>query len=79
MALPEVGQDVLLKAANVELFGRVVWRGDGQRGIEFDQPIGDAALDLLRDALARELGRENARPDIIRPEGRRGPQSKPNK
>ena len=78
MALPEVGQDVLLKTADVELFGRIVWKGDGQRGVEFDQLIGDTALDQLRDALARELGQESVRPDIVPPEGRRKPPIKPN-
>src|SRR3954453_17809038 len=28
IGLPEVGQDVLLKAVDVELFGRVVWKDD---------------------------------------------------
>src|SRR5689334_15482302 len=58
MALPEVGQDVLLKAADVELFGQIVWKDGSERGVEFDEPITEADLDDLRQVLSRQDGRE---------------------
>ena len=70
MGLPEVGQDVLLKAVDVELFGRVVWKDDRERGVKFDDLISPASLEMLRRAL-RQDGQESARPDIIPPQGRR--------
>jgi PilZ domain len=71
MGLPEVGQDVLLKAAEVELFGRIVWKGDGERGVKFDEPISETELEHLREVLSRHLGIEAPRTEIIPPEGRR--------
>ena len=73
MGLPDVGQDVLLKAADVELFGRIVWKDGRERGVKFDEPINDTDLEDLRQVLARQQGQESARPDIIPPEGRRKP------
>lgn len=69
--LPGVGQDVLLKAADVELFGRIVWKGDGERGVKFDEPITETDLANLRVALARGLAYESSGSNIIPPEGRR--------
>lgn len=71
MGLPEVGQDVLLKAAEVELFGRIVWKNGSERGVNFDDPINAADLEDLRQILCREQGQESSGPDIIPPEGRR--------
>lgn len=71
MGLPEVGQDVLLKAAEVELFGRIVWKGDGERGVKFDEPISETELEHLREVLSRHLGLESPRTEMIPPEGRR--------
>ena len=71
--LPDVGQDVLLKAADVEMFGRVVWKGDGERGVKFDESISDTDMGRLREALSRQLGQESVAPNIIPPEGRRKP------
>ena len=68
MGLPRVGQDVLLKAGKVELFGGIVWKNEAERGVEFDQPISEADLQRLRDVLCGEAGRP---PDLIPPEGRR--------
>ncbi len=73
MALPEVGQDVLLKAGDVELFGRIVWKGDGERGVKFDEPISKTELVRLREVLSRHLGLEAPRSEIIPPQGRRKP------
>ena len=73
MGLPEVGQDVLLKAADVEMFGRVVWKGDGERGVKFDESISDMDMAHLREALSRQSGQESADRNIIPPEGRRKP------
>ena len=71
MALPEVRQDVLLKAADIELFGRIVWKNGGDRGVKFDEPISDTDLEHLRQALSSQRGQETPDPDIIPPEGRR--------
>lgn len=73
--LPEVGQDVLLTAGGVELFGRVVWKADGNTGVEFDQAINEVEIEELRKILARQTGQGAVRPDTIPPGGRR--QSKP--
>lgn len=54
-SLPAVGREVLLKVGNVELFGRIVWKGDAQRGIEFDQPLGEGELEKLKVTLASQL------------------------
>ena len=70
MGLPEVGQDVLLKAVDVELFGRVVWKDDRERGVKFDELISATILEKLRRTVQGD-GEESARPDIIPPEGRR--------
>ena len=69
--LPGVGQDVLLKAANVELFGQIVWKDGGARGVKFDEPISDADLEDLRQLLSGQNGQESSCRDIIPPEGRR--------
>lgn len=71
MCLPGVGQDVLLKAGDVELFGHVVWKGEDERGVKFDQAITEAELDNLRQLLARQLGQESVCRDVIPPAGRR--------
>ena len=75
MGLPGVDQDVLLNVAGIELFGRIVWKGDTDRGVKFDQPISEAELVRLREVRARQLGQESSGPDIIPPEGRRKPQT----
>lgn len=66
MGLPEVGQDVLLKAADVELFGRIIWKGNDERGVTFDEPISDTSLADLREVLARQHDKESSGPDIFR-------------
>ena len=75
MGLPEVGQDVLLKGGDVELFGRIVWKGDGERGVKFDEPISELELKRLREVLSRHLGLEAPSSEIIPPEGRRKPRT----
>lgn len=69
--LPDVGRDVLLKAADVELFGSIVWKDNRERGVKFDQPISDTDLEDLREVLFRRHGQEPRGPDIIPPDGRR--------
>jgi hypothetical protein len=69
--LPDVGQDVLLKAGDVGLFGQIVWKGDGKSGVEFDQTISQGDLKDLRRLLAAQVGQESLRPNVIPPEGRR--------
>jgi len=71
MGLPEVGQDVLLKAADVEMFGRIVWKGEGERGVKFEESISDADMEHLMEALSRQPGQVSGAPNIIPPEGRR--------
>ena len=75
MGLPEVGQDILLSVAEVEFFGRVVWKEGASRGIQFDEPITDESLQDVRQAVDREHGKQSSEPDIIDPEGRRKPKS----
>ena len=72
IGLPRVGQDVLLQAADVELFGRVVWKAGEERGVEFENAMSRSDLAHLREALARQSGQDSSDPDIIPPEGRRG-------
>ena len=72
MGLPDTGRDLLLKVAGVELFGRIVWKADGERGVQFDQHISEAELKALRQALSGQPGQEK---DVIPPEGRRKPRS----
>jgi len=48
--LPEVGIDVLLKRGEFETFGTVAWIHDGQAGIEFEDPLGDAEVAELQAA-----------------------------
>ena len=55
------------------MFGRVVWKGDGERGVKFDESISDTDMGRLREALSRQLGQESVAPNIIPPEGRRKP------
>lgn len=71
MNLPDVGRDVLLKVADVELFGEIVWKEDRERGVRFDQPISEMDLDDLRKVLSRQRGDESPDPKIIPPAGRR--------
>jgi hypothetical protein len=76
VGLPAVGNDVLLNVGDTELFGRIVWKSDGERGVRFDQPISETELEELREVLAKLLGQDSLRPDVIPPEGRRKPGSK---
>jgi hypothetical protein len=53
--LPAVGQDVVLRCGKVDTLGTVVWNGDGQCGIHFDEPISSPELIALRNtAMAVE-------------------------
>lgn len=46
--LPALGQDILIKVADTEAFGTVVWvRGD-QCGLNFDEPISELKLRLMQ-------------------------------
>lgn len=49
--LPAVGKDVLLKIADVELFGSIVRASEGEAAIKFDRPIGTTELERLRSVL----------------------------
>lgn len=73
VGLPDVGQDVLLKLADVELFGRIVWKDGRERGVKFDEPINDTDLENVRQVVSQQQGQESSQPDIIPPEGRRKP------
>jgi len=53
-SLPETGKDILLKIADTELFGRVIRSGEGEAAIKFEQPIDDAVLDELRQAVSEQ-------------------------
>jgi hypothetical protein len=68
--LPEVGSDVLLKRGTVDAFGAVVWVSGNQAGIEFEETLGDEALDAFQTAPEMVV---NAQPDGRRPGfGRKG-------
>lgn len=71
LALPGVGRDVLLKAGDVELFGQIVWKSNGERGVKFDHALTDASLAELRSLLALQLGQNKHDPEILDPRGRR--------
>ena len=53
-SLPETGKDILLKIAETELFGRVIRSDGGEAAIKFEQPIGDAVLEELRQAVSEQ-------------------------
>ena len=55
-ALPEVGQDVLLRAADVELFGQIVWKDGVDRGVMFDEAISDADLRISGGYFGDSMG-----------------------
>ena len=47
--LPGVGEDVLLRIADVELFGSIVRACEGEAAILFDPPTGATELERLRE------------------------------
>jgi hypothetical protein len=49
--LPDVGKDVLLKVAGVELFGTVVRNNEKEAAMRFDQPVRASELEKLRSAI----------------------------
>jgi hypothetical protein len=53
-SLPEVGKDVMLIAADVELFGRVVRCEEGEAAIHFERPIGPDELAILQRVLEEQ-------------------------
>ena len=66
MGLPVVGQDVLLNAGDLELFGRIVWKGGDERGVTFDEPISETDFADLKEVLSRQHEPESPGPDIFR-------------
>jgi hypothetical protein len=71
MGLPGIGDDILLKVGELELFGEIVWKDGAERGVQFEEPISEHDLEALRHAVARQQGQEPRPPDIIPPAGRR--------
>jgi hypothetical protein len=55
--LPRAGKDVLLKIADVELFGSIVRATEKEAAMRFDRPIGPKELESLR-AILEEQTRE---------------------
>lgn len=53
--LPAIGKDVMLIAADVELFGTVVRTTESEAAIHFDQAIGPKELETLQTVLAEQL------------------------
>jgi hypothetical protein len=37
--LPEPGKEVLLRAGELDVFGRIAWADRDQRGVIFDEPV----------------------------------------
>jgi hypothetical protein len=54
--LPRVGKDVLLKIADVELFGSIVRASERDAAVKFDRPIRLAELESLRAVLEEQTG-----------------------
>lgn len=52
--LPAAGKDVLLKIADVELFGTIIRAKEGEAAIAFDRAIGEAELERLHAVLAEQ-------------------------
>lgn len=52
--LPGAGKDVLLKIADVELFGSIVRVTAGEAAMKFDRPIGPTELESLRAVLEEQ-------------------------
>lgn len=46
--LPDVGSDLVLKVDSVEAFGTVQWVRQNLCGVEFEQPLLEGQVDLLR-------------------------------
>ena len=46
--LPSEGENVILRADRVRVFGRVIWSADQRCGVSFDAPIADESVDALR-------------------------------
>lgn len=46
---PRLGVEAVLQAAGFEAFGAVVWAANGEAGMHFDQPLGEADLLRMRD------------------------------
>lgn len=57
--LPSKGENVILRAERVRVFGRVIWSDDQRCGVSFDAPIADDSVDELRpDAQSVGLSAE---------------------
>jgi hypothetical protein len=46
-ALPQLGEDALIKVRRVEAFGRIVWNHDDLCGMHFDCPLSQQELQIL--------------------------------
>jgi hypothetical protein len=55
--LPGKGKDVLLKIAEVELFGTIIRSSEGEAALKFDRPISPKELERLHAGL-EEVTRE---------------------
>jgi len=57
--LPSEGESVILRAARVRVFGRVIWTSDQRCGVSFDAPIADHCVEELRpDAQSAGMSAE---------------------
>ena len=54
--LPGAGRDVLLKIADVELFGSIVRASESEAAVKFERPIGPRELESLRAVLEEQTG-----------------------
>lgn len=46
--LPAKGENVILRAERVRVFGRVIWSDDQRCGVSFDAPIAEKSVSELR-------------------------------
>lgn len=54
--LPAVDQDLIVIVENVRSFATARWNQNGQVGVEFDPPLADADVQMLRHEVAKGRG-----------------------
>jgi hypothetical protein len=70
--LPPVGADVVLKRGEADTFGSIAWVSGNQAGMEFEDPLGDEALDAFQKApeMPATTSGDTRRPGFGRKNGR---------
>jgi hypothetical protein len=60
--LPGPGKDVLLKIADVELFGSIVRSNESEAAMKFERPIGPREVESLHAVLEEQTGEATLHP-----------------